>query len=173
MNFQGKPSNPETQIFIGSLSPSVVEADLYSLASRFGEVVYIRILRHFQTRESLGSAFVTFARPEQAAHSRSSLNGMLLKGNYIKVARYFRERDPEANLFISNLSEKTTAKDLDECFIKFGPIVSSKVSYDKNLKSNKYGYIQFEKKEHAQAVLAQPRLEIHDQELQVQKFLHQ
>ena len=64
-----------------------------------------------------------------------------------------------------------TAKDLDECFIKFGPIVSSKVSYDKNLKSNKYGYIQFEKKEHAQAVLAQPRLEIHDQELQVQRFL--
>ena len=171
MNFQGKPSNPEAQIFIGDLAPSVVEADLYSLASRYGEVVYIRILRHFQTKESLGFAFVTFAKPEQAVQGRASLNGTLVKGNYIRVARYFRDRDPEANLYISELPDKATAKDLEDSFAKFGPIVSSKVSYDKNLNSNKYGYVQFEKKEHAQQVLAQARLEILDKQIQVKKFL--
>ena len=133
MNFQGKPSNPEAQLFIGDLSSSVVEADLYSLASRHGEVVYIRILRHFQTKESLGFAFVTFAKPEQAHLGRIALNGALLKGSYIRVAKYFRDRDPEANLFVSELPEKATAKDLEDFFSKFGPIVSSKVSYDKIL----------------------------------------
>lgn len=171
MNFQGKPSNPDAQIFIGDLAPSVAEADLYSLASRYGEVVYIRILRHFQTKESLGFAFVTFAKPEQAILGRSSLNGTLVKGNYIRVARYFRDRDPEANLFISGLPEKATAKDLEDYFVKFGPIVSSKVSYDKALHSNKYGYVQFEKKEHAAIVLSQPKIEILEKQLQVQKFL--
>jgi polyadenylate-binding protein len=171
MNFQGKPSNPDAQIFIGDLASSVVEADLYSLASRYGEVVYIRILRHFQTKESLGFAFVTFARPDQALQGRTGLNGVLLKGNYIRVAKYFRDRDPEANLFVSELPEKATAKDLEEFFSKFGPIVSTKVSYDKNLKSNKYGYVQFEKREHAQTVLAQTKLEIIDKLIQAQKFL--
>ena len=171
MSFQGKPSNPDAQIFFGDLASTVIEADLYTLASRYGEVVYIRILRHFQTKESLGFAFVTFAKPEQAIQARTLLNGALLKGNYIRVARYFRERDPEANLFVSELPEKATSKDLEEYFSKFGPIVSTKVSYDKNLNSNKYGYVQFEKKENAKYVLALSKLEILNEKIAVQKFL--
>ncbi|OMJ69595.1 hypothetical protein SteCoe_32641 [Stentor coeruleus] len=184
MNFQGKPSNPDTQIFIGDLSPSVVEADLYSLASRHGEVIYIRILRHFQTKESLGIAFITFAQPQQASEGRKSLNGTLLKGSYLRVAKYSRERDPEANLFISDLPEHATAKDLDEIFSKFGPILSSKVSYssrnhdelksstnDKELKSNRYGYVSIKKKEHAQHVITLGKIDVLGTKAIVQKFV--
>ncbi|OMJ89560.1 hypothetical protein SteCoe_8262 [Stentor coeruleus] len=184
MNFQGKPSNPDTQLFIGDLSPSVVEADLYSLASRHGEVIYIRILRHFQTKESLGIAFITFAQVQQASEGRKALNGTLLKGSYLRVAKYSRERDPEANLFISDLPENATAKDLDEVFSNFGPILSSKVSYssrtqdelksstnDKELKSNRYGYVQFEKKDQAQKVIALGKVDILGTKATVQKFI--
>jgi len=171
MNLQGKPSNPEAQIFVGDLSSSVVEADLYTLASRFGEVIYIRILRHFQTKESLGFAFVTFAKPNQATEAKQALNGTLLKSSYLRVAKYSKERDPEANLFLSDLPETATAKDLEAYFIQFGPILSSKVSFDKNLKSNRYGYVQFEKKESALNVLALSKVEIMGQKITVQKFL--
>jgi polyadenylate-binding protein len=171
MNFQGKPSNPEAQIFVGDLSSSVVEADLYTLASRFGEVIYIRILRHFQTKESLGFAFVTFSKPTQATDARQGLNGTLLKGSYIRVAKYCRERDAEANLFLSDLPDQITAKDLESHFIQFGAILSSKVSFDKNLKSNKYGYVQFEKRESALNVLSLAKVELQGQKITVQKFL--
>lgn len=168
--FQGKATNPDAQIFIGDLSSTVVESDLYTLASRFGEVVYIRILRHFQTKESLGFAFVAFNKPEHAHTARAALNGLDFKGNHIRVARFFKERDPEANLFISELPEKATAKDLEDLLSKFGPIVSSKVSYDKNMHSNKYGYVQLEKKEHA-AQLLSANLELFGQKIKAAKFL--
>jgi polyadenylate-binding protein len=171
MNFQGRPSNPDAQIFIGDLSSSVIEADLYTLASRFGEVIYIRILRHVQTKESLGFAFVTFSKPSQAHEARQALNGSVLKDSFIRVAKYSRERDPEANLYLSDLPEKATAKDLEASFAQFGPILSSKVSYDKALKSNRYGYLQFEKKEHAQTALAQASIEVLGSKITVQKFL--
>ena len=171
MNFQGKPSNPEAQIFVGDLTSSVVEADLYTLASRFGEVIYIRILRHFQTKESLGFAFVTFSKPTQATEARQALNGNLLKGSYIRVAKYCRERDPEANLFLSELPEAFTAKDLETHFVQFGSILSSKVSFDKNLKSNRYGYVQFEKRESAQQVLSLGKVDLAGCKVGVQKFL--
>ena len=151
--FQGKPSNPETQIFIGDLPGSVIESELYTQASKYGEVVYIRILRHFQTKESLGIAFVSFAKVEQAQLARASLNGINYKGNYIRVARFCKERDPEANLYISDIPENVTARELEEHLIRFGPIVSSKVSFDMNLKSNRYGYVQFERKADATKVL--------------------
>ena len=168
--YQGKPTNPDAQIFIGDLSSTVVESDLYTLASRFGEVVYIRILRHFQTKESLGFAFVAFNKVEHANNARAGLNGLNFKGNHIRVARFWKERDPEANLFISELPENATAKDLEDLLGKFGSIVSSKVSYDKNLHSNKYGYVQFERKEHAAQVLT-ANLELFGKKIQIDKFL--
>jgi polyadenylate-binding protein len=168
--FQGKPSNPETQIFIGDLPGSVIESELYTQASKYGEVVYIRILRHFQTKESLGIAFVSFAKVEQAQLARSSLNGINYKGNYIRVARFCKDRDPEANLYISDLPESLTARELEEHLLRFGPIVSSKVSFDKNLKSNRYGYVQFERKADAAKVL-EATIEISGQKIQASKFL--
>ena len=168
--FQGKPSNPETQIFIGDLPGSVIESELYTQASKYGEVVYIRILRHFQTKESLGIAFVSFAKVEQAQLARASLNGINYKGNYIRVARFCKERDPEANLYISDIPENVTARELEEHLIRFGPIVSSKVSFDKNLKSNRYGYVQFERKTDAAKVL-EANIEISGQKILASKFL--
>ena len=168
--YQGKTTNSDAQIFIGDLNSTVVESDLYSLASRFGEVVYIRILRHFQTKESLGFAFVAFNKVEHAHNARASLNGMNFKNSHIRVARFCKERDPEANLFISDLPENVTAKDLEDLLGRYGPIVSSKVSYDKNLHSNKYGYLQFEKKQHAEQAMAD-NIELGGQKIQIAKFL--
>ena len=168
--FQGKPLSPETQIFIGDLSLSVVESDLFTLASRYGEVVYIRILRDYHTKQSMGFAFVAFSKAEQAINARNSLNGTIFKETHIRVARFHKDRVPEANLYVSELPESATVKELEESLLKFGPIISSKISYDKSLKSNKYGYVQFEKKEHAaQAIGA--NVEVLGSKIQVAKFL--
>lgn len=127
----------------------MVESDLYTLTVQFGQVVYIRILRHISTKEPMGLAFVSFSDPASAQRARYELNGVLFKGKHINVTLYYKPRNSSANIFVNNLAPELMAKDLEQVFKNFGTIVSAKVSYDPSNKSNRYGYVQFEKEEHA------------------------
>ena len=72
---------------------------------------------------------------------------------------------------MNNLPTETTARDLDQIFKQFGPIVSTKVSYDPSLNSNHYGYVQFEKEEHAIAALGSKDQILASTKIQVSKFI--
>ncbi|OMJ74611.1 hypothetical protein SteCoe_26430 [Stentor coeruleus] len=144
--------NTACQIFIGCLHPSVVESDLYTLTSRFGSVVNIRILRNINTKEPMGLAFVSFNDPMAAQKARVELNGFLFKGRHINVTLYCKNRNTNANIFVKNLPPETTARELEGMFKQFGNVVSSKISYNNTLVSNRYGYVQFENE--SQAILA-------------------
>lgn len=163
--------NTACQIFIGSLSPTVIESDLYSLTVQFGQIVHIRILRNIYTKEPMGLAFVSFSEPAAAQRARAELNGILFKGRHINVTLFYKPRNPSANIFVNSLPVETTAKDLDQIFKQFGPIVSTKVSYDPSLKSNCYGYVQFEKEEHAELALNSKDQIWASAKIQVSKFL--
>ncbi|OMJ69208.1 hypothetical protein SteCoe_33120 [Stentor coeruleus] len=136
--------NTACQIFIGCLHPSVVESDVYTLTSHFGSVVYLRILRSICTKESMGLAFVSFSDPTAAQRAKTELNGILFKGRHINVTLYRKNRNLNANIFVKNLPPETTAKELEDMFKQFGNVVSSKISYNNSLVSNRYGYVQFE-----------------------------
>ena len=162
----------ETQLYVGDLPNTVTESDLFSLASQYGHVAYIRILRHLETRVPLGYAFINFTDPQQAKRAREELNGREFLGSHIRVMKVTRDRDPQANVFVKNLSEQTTAQDLEQLFKTYGPILSSKVSYDKNHKSRGYGFVQFEKREAAEKAIKEANgRELMDKTLQVEKFV--
>ncbi|OMJ80319.1 hypothetical protein SteCoe_19476 [Stentor coeruleus] len=145
--------NTACQIFIGCLHPSVVESDLYTLTSHFGSVVNIRILRNINTKEPMGLAFVSFSDPTAAQRARAELNGILFKGRHINVTLYCKNRNSNANIFVKNLPPETTAKELEGMFKQFGNVVSSKISYNNALVSNRYGYVQFENESQANLAL--------------------
>ncbi|OMJ83007.1 hypothetical protein SteCoe_16160 [Stentor coeruleus] len=163
--------NTACQIFIGCLHPTVIESDLYSLTSTFGQVVYIRILRNIYTKEPMGLAFVSFSDSASAKRAREELNGVLFKGKHINVTLYYKPRNANANIFVSNLSPEFMARDLEKIFKQFGTIVSVKVSYDPSLISNRYGYVQFEKEEHALSALAAKDQILGSTKIQVSKFV--
>lgn len=74
-------------------------------------------------------------------------------------------------MYIKNIDPKITIKDLDSYFSKYGVIFSSKISLDDNGNSLGYGYVQFEKKEHAEACLSQGEVHIvKESPLNVMKF---
>ncbi|CAG9330898.1 unnamed protein product [Blepharisma stoltei] len=172
MQVQGKASNQGAQIFIGDLHPSVSESDLFQTTSKYGQVVYIRVLRHIDTRISLGFAFVSFTDPIQANTARVELNGLDIKGKHIRVMKYCKERDPEANLFINNLPEGVTSKELDNLFSPYGSILSTKLVYDSNERPRGYGFVQFEKQESAKLALESAKnLELNGSRLIVEKFV--
>lgn len=83
----------------------------------------------------------------------------------------FRDLDREANVYIRNINKDLNIRELDSYFSKFGAIFSSKIALDDNCLSLGYGYVQFEKKEQAEACLREG--EIHSVkgfELKVEKF---
>ena len=127
---QVRTLNTACQIFIGSLHPTVIESDLYTLTVQYGQVVHIRILRNIYTKEPMGLAFVSFSDAASAQRARAELNGVLFKGKHINVTLYCKPRNPSANIFVNSLPAEVTARDLDQIFKQFGPIVSTKVSYD-------------------------------------------
>jgi polyadenylate-binding protein len=52
-----------------------------------------------------------------------------------------KDINPDCNVFIKNLDESITTKDVDTYFSKFGQIFSSKVVLGDNGESRGYGYI--------------------------------
>ena len=116
-------------------------------------------------------AFVSFSDAASAQRARAELNGVLFKGKHINVTLYCKPRNPSANIFVNSLPAEVTARDLDQIFKQFGPIVSTKVSYDPSLKSNCYGYVQFEKEEHAELALANKDQILASAKIQVSKFV--
>ncbi|CAG9323301.1 unnamed protein product [Blepharisma stoltei] len=148
-----QPQSTDTQIYVGDLHPEVTESELYTLASLSGKVVYIRVLRNLQTKAALGFAFIQFADIASTIRAQEEMNGTSVRGKHIRVMKYSRERDPEANIFVKNFNEDVTTKTLEHHFRKFGPILSSKICYDDSGKSKRFGFVQFEKKEAAQAAI--------------------
>jgi polyadenylate-binding protein len=151
---QPRNLSKENQIFVACLHASVVESDLYSLMSTFGQVVNIRILRNINTKESMGLAFITFSEPSSAKRARTELNGVLFKNTYIHVTLYCKQRNANANIFVKNLPPTSKARDLELMFQQFGEVVSAKVSYDAELNSHGFGYVQFENEASAGLALA-------------------
>ncbi|CAD8206317.1 unnamed protein product [Paramecium octaurelia] len=68
---------------------------------------------------------------------------------------YIQDYEKDANLFFAGFELNITLKQLEEFFIKWGQVVSVKLSVDENKKSRGYGWVQYEKKDQADALLTE------------------
>ncbi|CAD8108620.1 unnamed protein product [Paramecium primaurelia] len=66
---------------------------------------------------------------------------------------YIQDYEKDANLFFAGFELNITLKQLEEFFTKWGQVVSVKLSVDENKKSRGYGWVQYEKKDQANALL--------------------
>ena len=119
----------------------------------------------------MGLAFVSFSEPAAAQKARAELNGVFFKGKHINVTLYCKPRLSTANIFVNNLTAEFMARDLEQVFKNFGGVISAKISYDPSNKSNRYGYVQFEKEEQAIAALNAKDQIFAATKVQVSKFV--
>lgn len=90
-----------------------------------------------ETGQSKGYGFVHFEMEQSATQSIEKVNGMLLNGKKVFVGRFVGRKDREkelgqkaklyTNVYIKNLDENVTDKELFEMFEKYGTITSFKV----------------------------------------------
>lgn len=102
---------------------------------------------------------------QSATQSIEKVNGMLLNGKKVFVGRFVGRKDREkelgqkaklyTNVYIKNLDENVTDKELFEMFEKHGTITSFKVMFREDGSSRGFGFVAFEDPEEAEkAVVA-------------------
>ncbi|KAK6130310.1 hypothetical protein DH2020_035945 [Rehmannia glutinosa] len=81
-----KDASSSVIIFIKGLAQSTSEGSLMAAFSRFGEVSRVKVIRHKQTKQSLGFAYVWFIREEHAQAAVDEMNGEFFKGRFVNVS---------------------------------------------------------------------------------------
>ena len=114
--------------------------------------------------------------PSSVAESAiSQLNNQQFQGHYLTVAPFQRGKDhinPDANLYVKNITAEKTQLDLAEKFAEYGPIVSVKLEQFPDGKSKEYGYVQYERVESAMKAMDELNAtEWEGKQLSVHKFV--
>lgn len=149
-----KTAGDSLTIYVGDLSPKTLDSDLFRMFSNVGKVCGVKLIKRTEPLSSF--AFVTFENEEDAARAIKEYNHSELHKRQIRLQSVVnKDEQPPAtgNIFVKNLPEDFTSKDLDETFSMFGKIVSCKVATTAQGKSKGYGFVQFKKRKSAKMVI--------------------
>lgn len=73
------------KLFVGGISWNLEWQDLKDEFNKFGEVVYVKVIKDRETGKSKGFGFVEFANLEDAVKAKEAMDGAELDGRNIKV----------------------------------------------------------------------------------------
>ncbi|CAL9107860.1 unnamed protein product [Musa textilis] len=87
------PAEPSTNLFVSGLSKRTTSEGLREAFSKFGQVVYARVVTDRISGFSKGFGFVRYATLEEAAEGIKGMDGKFLDG-WVLFAEYTRPRPP-------------------------------------------------------------------------------
>ncbi|CAD8128000.1 unnamed protein product [Paramecium sonneborni] len=149
---QSKPS--QNGLHIADLEEGITEEQLFVEFRKFGQISFVKLHRYPFIGKSKHYAFIYFSSQEEARKAKEAMNYKQLLREPMRIT-YIQEYEKDANLFFAGFELTITLKQLEEFFLKWGQVVSVKLSTDESKKSRGYGWVQFEKKEQADALLAE------------------
>ncbi|KAG0438034.1 Polyadenylate-binding protein, cytoplasmic and nuclear [Dictyocoela muelleri] len=141
--------NAKTTIYVGDLSITTFESDLYKLFSEIGNIINIKLIKPDFEKQKSGYntcyAYITFETVEEAREAIQKMNFYKMNGIEMRVMFYDKRitATKSGNVLVSNLDEKIDNKTLYNTFSVFGDILSCKVVVDNNGKSRGFGFVQF------------------------------
>ncbi|KAE8699924.1 Glycine-rich RNA-binding protein 3 [Hibiscus syriacus] len=91
--FRSMSMSPSSKLFVGGISYQTDEQSLREAFSKYGEVIYARVIVDRETGRSRGFGFVSYTSTEDASSAIQALDGRELDGRQVKVA-YADERPP-------------------------------------------------------------------------------
>jgi RNA recognition motif-containing protein len=83
----------KTKLFISGVNWSMRGNDLKETFSKYGEIIFARVVLDKETKRSKGFGFVEFANEADAQTAKDEMDGQEVRGRAIKVD--FAKEDPE------------------------------------------------------------------------------
>ncbi|KAL2978688.1 hypothetical protein AAZX31_13G131100 [Glycine max] len=157
-----------TNLYIKNLDSDITEALLQEKFSSFGKIISLAISKD-DNGLSKGFAFVNYENPDDAKKAMEAMNGLQFGSKYLYVARaqkkaereqilhrQFEEKRKEqilkyqaSNLYVKNIDDDVTDKELRDLFSSCGTITSVKVMRDDKGISKGFGFVCFSNPEEA------------------------
>ncbi|KAG5473803.1 hypothetical protein LSCM1_04433 [Leishmania martiniquensis] len=134
-NLQPPANHSHVNLFVRDLPPELNEEKLRAMFTPFGDIVNSAIMRNIHTGVSLGTAFVRFAKHEEAMHAMEAFSGGRCvtgtKRVTVQWARREHDKAPSGDerrkmrkLFIRNVPKDVTQEMLAALFSQYGPVKS-------------------------------------------------
>jgi RNA recognition motif-containing protein len=153
----GQNSTDDFPVFVGDLPPEVDEDLLQRHFAKFGNVVFVRIMRDPTTGKSRSYGFVTYADKESAELSISKMNGYLMYGKPIKANWAIKKGKPHSfeevtlqssrhnsTIYIGNLAPSAVDKHIRKHCEQFGSVLALRRFPEKG-----YAFVKYESHETA------------------------
>ncbi|KAG4996279.1 hypothetical protein JHK84_027327 [Glycine max] len=157
-----------TNLYIKNLDSDITEALLQEKFSSFGKIISLVISKD-DNGLSKGFAFVNYENPDDARKAMEAMNGLKFGSKNLYVARaqkkaereqilhrQFEEKRKEqilkyqaSNLYVKNIDDDVTDKELRDLFSSCGTITSVKVMRDDKGISKGFGFVCFSNPEEA------------------------
>ena len=160
-------SEESSTIFVGNLSWSVTEDSLKEIFGECGTIIGARVATEAATGRSRGFGYVDFSNAEEA-QAALKLGGQDLMGRAMNVdistskpkndgangRKEAPKSAPDVNLFIGNLSFKSSEDSLAEIFGEYGTVVQVRLPTDRETGRMKgFGYVEMGSIDEAKAAL--------------------
>lgn len=148
------------KVFIGGLSVNCEETELTDFLEKFGPLTKVEVIKDPKTRAHKGYAFATFAHKRDM--HRAIGKNHVLKGKQFEIREFvdsntnseYLDRIAKRKIFISNIKELITEKDLFDFFSSFGAIEELTISRDATTGLSKgFGFVLFIEEESKRNVL--------------------
>lgn len=148
------PSNSNTQmniLFLSDLIPTISEEDLQNFFKFYSEKIKHISVNH-KTKKS-ANATVIFEDQKIAEIAKKNLNMQKIKGKTVRIMWHMKEKEifenPNNNIYVKNISNFATPRQVYEYFSKFGEIISCKIPENDQGEHLGYGYINYTNTESA------------------------
>jgi len=178
---EGVVVKTENRLYVGKLNVITNEDKLQKYFEDFGEVEDCFIMRFPDTRKSKCFGFITFKREEDLV---DALDGdHVVDENKLELKRAVPRGESDAEVFkkerakyvgskmyVGNLTEETTAEDLEQYFSSTGKVVDSFIMKDSMTgKSKKFGFVTFEDVPTMEKCLAEKPHTINETEVEIKR----
>jgi RNA recognition motif-containing protein len=156
MAFEQQPN----KVFIGGLSVNCEDSELSEFLEKFGPLTYVEVIKDSKTKAHKGYGFAVFVHKRDM--QRAIGKNHVLKGKQFEIREFvdsntnseYLDRIAKRKIFISNIKEPLTEKDLSDFFTCFGAIEDLIISRDATTGLSKgFGFVIFIEEESRNKVL--------------------
>ena len=138
-------SNTNSTIYVGDLSDSVTERDLFLIFRKIAPVASVTCCYGFNNSFK-NYAYISYFDRIHAESAISLLNTTKIRGVTCRImwrdVNILQNINRKANVYVKNINKSVQTKELYDLFVGVGDIISCKIENKKN-RSAFYGFVQF------------------------------